>query len=159
MWQDDQNQYPNSYTGFWGEQKGDVTVKGLLNSVKGVDVKFKYADPGFVKQEDLPVTDRSGNTVYLRKVYKDYKLNFDRTGDTYKLSTVYDENGKWAANAGANFFPLDSVGYQVMVVIKIITISLDCVMILRLRLEIILEILSINLPVMTTYGLFWTEIK
>lgn len=112
VWQDDQNQYPNSYTGFWGEQKGDVTVKGLLNSVKGVDVKFKYADPGFFKQEDLPVTDRSGNTVYLRKVYKDYKLNFDRTGDTYKLSTVYDENGKWAANAGANFFPLDSVGYQ-----------------------------------------------
>ena len=46
VWQDDQNQYPNSYTGFWGEQKGDVTVKGLLNSVKGVDVKFKYADPG-----------------------------------------------------------------------------------------------------------------
>lgn len=112
VWQDDQNQYPNSYTGFWGEQKGDVTVKGLLNSVKGVDVKFKYADPGFFKQEDLPVTDRSSNTVYLRKVYKDYKLNFDRTGDTYKLSTVYDENGKWAANAGANFFPLDSVGYQ-----------------------------------------------
>lgn len=112
VWQDDQNQYPNSYTGFWGEQKGDVTVKGLLNSVKGVDVKFKYADPGFFKQEDLPVTDKSGNTVYLRKVYKDYKLNFDRTGDTYKLSTVQDENGKWAANAGDSFFPLDSVGYQ-----------------------------------------------
>lgn len=112
VWQDDQNQYPNSYTGFWGEQKGDVTVKGLLNSVKGVDVKFKYADPGFFKQEDLPVTDKSDNTVYLRKVYKDYKLNFDRTGDTYKLSTVQDENGKWAANAGDSFFPLDSVGYQ-----------------------------------------------
>lgn len=112
VWQDDQNQYPNSYTGFWGEQKGDVTVKGLLNSVKGVNVKFKYADPGFFKQEDLPVTDKSGNTVYLRKVYKDYKLNFDRTGDTYKLSTVQDENGKWAANAGDSFFPLDSVGYQ-----------------------------------------------
>lgn len=112
VWQDDQEQYPNSYTGFWGEKKGDVTVKGLLNSVNGVDVKFKYADPGFFKQEDLPVTDKSGNTVYLRKVYKDYKLNFDRTGDTYKLSTVQDENGKWAANAGAYFFPLDSVGYQ-----------------------------------------------
>ena len=112
VWQDDQKQYPNSYTGFWGEKKGDVTVKGLLNSVNGVDVKFKYADPGFFKQEDLPVTDKSGNTVYLRKVYKDYKLNFDRTGDTYKLSTVQDENGKWAANAGDSFFPLDSVGYQ-----------------------------------------------
>lgn len=40
-----------------------------------------------------------------------------------------------------------------------ITISLDCVMILSLRLEIILELLTITLPVMTTYGLFWTEIK
>lgn len=111
VWQDDQNQYPNSYTGFWGKD-GSVTVKGLLNNVNETNVTFNYADPGFFKQEDLPVTDRSGNTVYLRKVYKDYKLNFDRTGDTYKLSTVYDENGKWAANAGANFFPLDSVGYQ-----------------------------------------------
>lgn len=112
VWQDDQEQYPNSYTGFWGKKDGNVTVKGLLNNVDGPNVKFKYADPGFFKQEDLPVTDKSGNTVYLRKVYKDYKLNFDRTGDTYKLSTVQDENGKWAANAGDSFFPLDSVGYQ-----------------------------------------------
>ena len=113
VWKDDQGQYPNSWTGFWGDDhKGYITVKGLLNKVKGPDVKFKYADPGFFKQEDLPVTDKSGNTVYLRKVYKDYKLNFRRTGDTYKLSTVQDGNGKRVANAGANFFPLDSVGYQ-----------------------------------------------
>lgn len=113
VWKDDQGQYPNSWTGFWGDDhKGYITVKGLLNKVKGPDVKFKYADPGFFKQEDLPVTDKSGNTVYLRKVYKDYKLNFRRTGDTYKLSTVQDGNGKGVANAGDNFFPLDSVGYQ-----------------------------------------------
>lgn len=112
VWQDDQNQYPNSWTGFWGKKDGTETVKGLLNNVDGTNVTFKYADPGFFKQEDLSVKDKDNNTVYLRKVYKNYKLNFSRTGDTYKLSTVYDGKGEWAANAGANFFPLDSVGYQ-----------------------------------------------
>lgn len=112
VWQDDQNQYPNSWTGFWGKKDETETVKGLLNNVDGTNVTFKYADPGFFKQEDLSVKDKDNNTVYLRKVYKNYKLNFSRTGDTYKLSTVYDGKGEWAANAGANFFPLDSVGYQ-----------------------------------------------
>ena len=112
VWQDDQNQYPNSYTGFWGNGKRDGTVKGLLKKVDGTNVTFKYADPGFFKQEDLPVKDKDNNTVYLRRVYTDYKLNFSRTGDTYKLSTVHDGNGTLVANAGAYFFPLDSVGYQ-----------------------------------------------
>lgn len=109
-WHDDKNQYPNSWTGYWEDE--DSTVKGLLKNVNGPDVKFNYADPGFFKQEDLPVTDRSDNTVYLRRVYKDYVLNFDRTGDTYKLSTVHDGNGNQVATAGDSFFPLDSVGYQ-----------------------------------------------
>lgn len=110
VWHDDKNQYPNSWTGYWEDE--DSTVKGLLKNVNGLDVKFNYADPGFFKQEDLPVTDRSDNTVYLRRVYKDYVLNFDRTGDTYKLSTVHDGNGNQVATAGDSFFPLDSVGYQ-----------------------------------------------
>ena len=110
VWHDDKNQYPNSWTGYWEDK--DSTVKGLLKNVNGPDVKFNYADPGFFKQEDLPVTDRSDNTVYLRRVYKDYVLNFDRTGDTYKLSTVHDGNGNQVATAGDSFFPLDSVGYQ-----------------------------------------------
>ena len=114
VWQDDRNQYPNSWAGYWrnNDDGKKLPVTGLLNSVNGVDVKFNYADPGFFKQENLPVTDRSGGTVYLRRVYKDYVLNFDRTGDTYKLSTVHDGNGNQVATAGANFFPLDPVGYQ-----------------------------------------------
>lgn len=114
VWQDDRNQYPNSWAGYWrnNDDGKKLPVTGLLNSVNGVDVKFNYADPGFFKQENLPVTDRSGDTVYLRRVYKDYVLNFDRTGDTYKLSTVHDGNGNQVATAGANFFPLDPVGYQ-----------------------------------------------
>lgn len=112
VWWDDQNQCPNSWTGYWGKKDGNVTVKGLLNNVDGPNVTFNYADPGFFEQNDLSVKDRNNNTVYLRKVYKDYKLNFDRTGDTYKLSTVQNGSKKVVANAGANFFPLDPVGYQ-----------------------------------------------
>lgn len=51
VWQDDQNQYPNSYTGFWGNGKRDGTVKGLLKKVDGTNVTFKYADPGFFKRK------------------------------------------------------------------------------------------------------------
>ena len=113
----DNGQCPNSWSGKWainkdGNKDGRVTVKGLLNSVNGPNVTFNYADPGFFKQQDLPVKDKDDKTVYLRKVYKDYVLNFDRTGDTYKLSTVHDGKGNWVANAGGDFFPLDSVGYQ-----------------------------------------------
>lgn len=110
VWWDDQNQCPNSWTGYWGDRY--KTVKGLLNNVDGPNVTFNYADPGFFEQQNLPVTDQNGNKVYLRRVYKDYKLNFSRTGDMYKLSTVQDGNGERVANAGANFFPLDPVGYQ-----------------------------------------------
>lgn len=109
-WKDDKNQYPNSWTGFWGDK--DSPVKGLLNNVNGANVTFNYADPGFFKQEDLSVKDKDGNKVYLRKVYKNYVLNFDRTGDTYTLSTVQDGNKNQVATAGDSFFPLDSVRYQ-----------------------------------------------
>lgn len=30
VWRDDKNQYPNSWTGYWGKKDGSVTVKGLL---------------------------------------------------------------------------------------------------------------------------------
>lgn len=116
MWADDKGQYPNSWRGFWDNNNKDKPVTGLLSGVNESEVNFNYADPGFFTQTDLPVTDRSGNTVYLRKVYTNYVLNFDRTGDTYKLSNVQvkdaDGNKTQVANAGAGFFPLDSVGYQ-----------------------------------------------
>lgn len=110
VWWDDQNQCPNSWTGYWGDRYS--TVKGLLKNVDGADVTFKYDDPGFFEQQDLSVKDRKNNTVYLRKVYKNYLLNFDRTGDTYTLSTVQDGSKNVVASAGDSFFPLDPVGYQ-----------------------------------------------
>lgn len=51
VWRDDKNQYPNSWTGYWGKKDGSVTVKGLLNNVDGPNVTFNYADPGFLNRK------------------------------------------------------------------------------------------------------------
>lgn len=94
-----------------------AVIKGLL---KGLDadgnVELNYPDPGFFTNSDLLAGNSTDN--YLRKVYRDYTLNFDRSGDTYTLTGVtdgtgtnvtgqynLDKNGK----SGADFFPLDSV--------------------------------------------------
>ena len=101
----------NTWTG------SDAVIKGLL---KGLDadgnVEFNYPDPGFFTNSDLLAGNSTNN--YLRKVYRDYTLNFDRSGDTYTLTGVTDGNGKNVTEqynldkngkSGADFFPLDSV--------------------------------------------------
>lgn len=119
----DQNYTPYQYT--W--QKGNKTVNlwtggkdvitGLL---KGLDengnVEFNYPDPGFFNETDLLAGNSKDN--YLRKVYKDYNLNFERSGDTYTLTGVTDGSGTNVTtqyklnkkeNSGEDFFPLDTV--------------------------------------------------
>lgn len=72
------------------------------------NVIFNYDEPGFFVNQDETV--RVGNaTRYLRKVYTDYKLTFNQTGDTYTLSSVKDGNETEQATSGSDFFPLDSV--------------------------------------------------
>lgn len=101
----------NTWTG------SDAVIKGLL---KGLDadgnVEFNYPDPGFFTNSDLLAGNSTDN--YLRKVYRDYTLNFDRSGDTYTLTGVTDGNGtnvtgqydlNKTGKSGADFFPLDSV--------------------------------------------------
>lgn len=101
----------NTWTG------SDAVIKGLL---KGLDadgnVEFNYPDPGFFTNSDLLAGNSTDN--YLRKVYRDYTLNFDRSGDTYTLTGVTDGNGtnvtgqynlNRTGKSGADFFPLDSV--------------------------------------------------
>lgn len=44
----------------------------------------------------------------LRKVYKDFNLVFDRTGDSYSFSSV-ERNEVHQTDAGSNFFPLENV--------------------------------------------------
>lgn len=101
----------NTWTG------SDAVIKGLL---KGLDadgnVEFNYPDPGFFTNSDLLAGNSTDN--YLRKIYRDYTLNFDRSGDIYTLTGVTDGNGtnvteqynlNRTGKSGEDFFPLDSV--------------------------------------------------
>lgn len=100
----------NDYTG------SDAVVKGIL---KGLDkdgkVEFNYPEPGFFEDSDATYTVEKGNwwdsyteTRYLRKVYKDLKLGFEQSGDTYTLKTVKDTNGNVLITEGSDFYPLDN---------------------------------------------------
>ena len=82
-------------------------LKGVEDNGKGA-VKFNYPEPGFFVDQDATATINN-NKTYLRRVIKDYKLVFDQTGDSYKLTRVIDKNGDQRATAGDNFFPLDKV--------------------------------------------------
>ena len=101
----------NTWTG------SDAVIKGLLEGLDADgNVEFNYPDPGFFTNSDLLAGNSTDN--YLRKVYRDYTLNFDRSGDTYTLTGVTDGNGtnvtgqynlNRTGKSGADFFPLDSV--------------------------------------------------
>lgn len=94
----------NRYTG------KDYTIPKLLKKIDGNgDVIFNYAEPGFFVDEDAYYITSGNEKRYLRKVYWNYTLEFDRSGDTYTLSNVQDGNGKRVANAGSGFYPLDDV--------------------------------------------------
>ena len=102
--------YANNYTG------SKEVVKGIL---KGLDkdgkVEFNYPEPGFFEDSDATCTVTKGNrwnpyteTRYLRKVYKDLKLGFEQSGDTYTLKNVKDTDGNELTTAGSDFYPLDN---------------------------------------------------
>lgn len=94
----------NCYTG------GSNTIPKLLKGIdKNGNVIFNYAEPGFFVDEDAYYKTSRNEKRYLRKVYWDYTLEFDRSGDTYTLSNVQDGNGKRVASAGSGFYPLDDV--------------------------------------------------
>lgn len=104
-----ENQAVNS----WKSPNG-VTITGLITGLNSDgSVKFSCADPGLFDNTDKKVTvDKQER--YLRRVYKDYTLNFTRTGDTYLLSGIKDGNnkdvtGNYNGTTGYNFFPLDDV--------------------------------------------------
>lgn len=109
-WQKD-NKTVNLWTG------GNDVIIGLLKGLdKNGNVEFNYPDPGFFNETDLLAGTSKDN--YLRKVYKDYNLNFERSGDTYTLTGVTDGSGTNVTtqyklnkdeNSGEDFFPLDTV--------------------------------------------------
>ena len=80
----------NCYTG------GDSTIPGLLKEIDdNGNVIFNYAEPGFFVDSDYSVQFGGGETRNLRKVYKDYTLEFARKGDTYTLNGVRNKNNGW----------------------------------------------------------------
>lgn len=99
----------NCYTG------GDSTIPGLLKEIDdNGNVIFNYAEPGFFVDSDYSV--QFGGSIFggsekrfLRKVYKDYILEFARKGDTYTLNGVRNKDNGWVTGAGNNFYPLNSV--------------------------------------------------
>ena len=99
----------NNYTG------GDSTIPGLLKKIddKG-NVIFNYAEPGFFVDSNYSINYKASwksraEERFLRKVYKNYTLVFNRNGDTYTLSGVEDGGKNWVTGAGNNFYPLDKV--------------------------------------------------
>lgn len=97
----------------WTSPDG-VTITGLITGLNSDgSVNFNCADPGLFDNTDNTVTVDNQDR-YLRRVYKDYTLNFKRTGDTYLLSGIKDGNnkdvtGNYNGTTGYNFFPLDDV--------------------------------------------------
>ena len=125
----DKGQDANAYIG-----KGNKNpVTGLVTGLDGNNQPvFKYADPGFFNDNDSYLTgfwkqisERYDGTNghykyvesnyytqetrrYTRKVYKNYKLKFNRTGDRYELASVNDGTQD-VTSSGSGFYPLDSV--------------------------------------------------
>lgn len=103
----------NKAVNSWKSPSG-VTITGLIKGLNSDgSVKFNCADPGLFDNTDNTVTV-DNQERYLRRVYKDYTLNFTRTGDTYLLSGIKDGNnkdvtGNYNGTTGYNFFPLDDV--------------------------------------------------
>lgn len=107
----------NDWTGKPSDGEQPTVIKGLLGGINtDGSVVFNYPEPGLFVNSDM--TD-SGSGKSLRKVYKDFKLGFERNGDTYTLKEVRDSSGTDVAGAngydyksGNNFFPLDRVSYK-----------------------------------------------
>lgn len=98
----------------WTHPNG-ATITGLMDGLNNDgSVRFKdCADPGLFTDSDVKVTV-DNQERYLRRVYRNYTLDFTRTGDTYQLSGIKDGNGSsvtgnYNGTTGYNFFPLDNV--------------------------------------------------
>ena len=82
------------------EGQGATTglVKGLSEDFK--DVLWNVDQPGFF-------TDKNLEKDKGKQKYTNYKLNFEKKGNNYKLKEVLQPNGG-KVNAGKDFYPLDS---------------------------------------------------
>lgn len=113
---------------------GPVRTGIPQNSMSNNQIVFNYRDPGLFNTTDIITKERyrGGSTVsyYAKKYLPNYQLEFERSGDTYTLSSVYDESGSELADGLENirytgynwnntkklysnlFWPLDGVNYN-----------------------------------------------
>lgn len=98
-----------------GKEEGNSLVKGLL---KGLDSDgapvFQYSEPGLFSENEVRISDKftvNGisrmETRELKRIYRDYALEFSREGDSYVLDSVYNRSNKKVAQSGEEFWPLD----------------------------------------------------
>lgn len=98
----------NQWTG------SEAVIKGLLDGLNSDgSVKFNCADPGLFENTNKTV-NINGEDRYLRQVIDNYKIVFNREGDTYTLDHVTDAEGtdvttQYNKSTGNNFFPLDTI--------------------------------------------------
>lgn len=95
--------YMNYYTG------RDKRL-GIINELRGEN----YSEVKFNNQIDAPKLFKNDDSIEVKGLTNidNYKLNFSRTGDTYKLTKVLNEKGKDANTSytgSDNFFPLNNV--------------------------------------------------
>ena len=113
---------------------GSVRTGIPKTSMSNNQIVFNYQDPGLFDTTDIMTQERyqGGSTVsyYAKKYLPNYQLEFKRNGDTYTLSSVYDESGSELADSLENirytcdawdgsrklysnlFWPLDGVNYN-----------------------------------------------
>lgn len=80
---------------FQGDRVTYGIVAGLSDDYS--DVLFNFDEPGFFSSQP-----KIGKTIL-----QDYKLQFEKSGYTYRLAAVLDENGMETTKSGPDFWPLD----------------------------------------------------
>lgn len=94
-----------------------VSIRGLVSGLdNNGNVLFNYANPGFFDNNEISYKLDEGTayerTKYLKKIYKNYVLNFSKIGDSYKLfgtTNINTNTSKKIGEGGKDFFPLDDV--------------------------------------------------
>lgn len=103
--------------------------KGIAkDTLSNGNIRFNYADPGLFNPQDV-ITKETYNgkqkvDYYAKKYLPNYRLSFDRKGDTYTLSSVKDSSGNLLIKDldklrcthekplySNLFWPLDTVSY------------------------------------------------
>ena len=78
-----------------------------FTSKAGAQKNLQLYDPGVFSDNE------KNSTKTTKKVFKDYSLDFTKTGDTYALTDVKNSSGTVVASSGQNFFPLDNYTIKV----------------------------------------------